>query len=349
MGWWAWLGRRWHLRRIRKVSLAPREREAAIAGLAGDRGALQELLRIAGEPSTHVLPRRYALQAIGRMGAPEAAAPLLKMASNPGLSGSADAIFEALAAIGGAQAREALAAAATSSDAHVRACAVEAIAAHPEPRWFPQLVENLRYTNDKERRFVADVRASAAKGLGALRNPQAIGPLLEAVECLEYGVAEAAATALAAIGDRRAVPPLLDILHRSEHYPTIHGPVRRALADLGWKPDKPKASDRPGQSVPKAPLLLIRNMQARPLPAYGTEPGTCSACRQEAVVVVAPPPAGDLAVGPGEAIPPRLAGRCNRCQKVFHLCCARPLNMAGGTVFRCPHRAGEDGGVLRSH
>jgi len=64
------------------------------------------------------------------------------------------------------------------------------------------------------------LRRQAARALGALKNPQAVPALLEALECGEdLRLREAAIQALAAIGDARAATPLLDLLQSTTEQP----------------------------------------------------------------------------------------------------------------------------------
>lgn len=64
------------------------------------------------------------------------------------------------------------------------------------------------------------LRRQAARALGQLKNPQAVPALLEALNCeQDLRLREAVVQALAAIGDRLAVPPILALLKSSSEQP----------------------------------------------------------------------------------------------------------------------------------
>lgn len=64
------------------------------------------------------------------------------------------------------------------------------------------------------------LRRQAARALGQLKNPQALPALLEAFNCTEdLRLREAVVQAIAAIGDVRAVPSLLDFLQSDSEQP----------------------------------------------------------------------------------------------------------------------------------
>jgi phycoerythrocyanin alpha-cysteine-84 phycoviolobilin lyase/isomerase subunit PecE len=64
------------------------------------------------------------------------------------------------------------------------------------------------------------LRRQAARALGQLKNPQAVPALIKALECDEdMGLREAVIQALAAIGDKQAVNPLLNLLQSSQPQP----------------------------------------------------------------------------------------------------------------------------------
>lgn len=75
------------------------------------------------------------------------------------------------------------------------------------------------------------LRRQAARALGQLKNPQAVPALIAALECAEdLRLREAAIAALAAIGDQRAVSPLLHLLRSSHEQP--YEALIEALASL---------------------------------------------------------------------------------------------------------------------
>ncbi|MCC5637756.1 HEAT repeat domain-containing protein [Nostoc sp. CHAB 5844] len=75
------------------------------------------------------------------------------------------------------------------------------------------------------------LRRQAARALGQLKNPQAVPALITALECDEdLRLREAAIIALAAIGDKRAVTPLLHLLQKGQEQP--YEALIEALATL---------------------------------------------------------------------------------------------------------------------
>ncbi len=75
------------------------------------------------------------------------------------------------------------------------------------------------------------LRRQAARALGQLKNPQAVPALIAALACEEdLGLREAVIQALAAIGDRRAVNPLLQLLQSQQPQP--YEALIEALATL---------------------------------------------------------------------------------------------------------------------
>lgn len=78
-----------------------------------------------------------------------------------------------------------------------------------------------------------DVRVTAARALGASRDPRALPPLVAALGEENRDVRWAAIEALSELGDRRAVPPLLEYLKRQEAYRWGKRLVANALGALG--------------------------------------------------------------------------------------------------------------------
>jgi len=75
------------------------------------------------------------------------------------------------------------------------------------------------------------LRRQAARALGLLKNPQAVPALIAALECDEdLRLREAVICSLAAIGDKRAVTPLLNLLQSSQAQP--YEALIEALATL---------------------------------------------------------------------------------------------------------------------
>ncbi|MEQ9549152.1 MAG: HEAT repeat domain-containing protein [Coleofasciculus sp. G3-WIS-01] len=63
------------------------------------------------------------------------------------------------------------------------------------------------------------LRRQAARALGELKNPQAVPALIAALDCPDLSLREATIQALAAIGDRSAVSPLLNLLNAEAEQP----------------------------------------------------------------------------------------------------------------------------------
>lgn len=63
------------------------------------------------------------------------------------------------------------------------------------------------------------LRRQAARALGQLKNPQTVPALLEALDCEDLRLREAVIQALAAIGDTRAISPLLNLLRSGQEQP----------------------------------------------------------------------------------------------------------------------------------
>ncbi|AFY34088.1 HEAT repeat domain-containing protein [Calothrix sp. PCC 7507] len=75
------------------------------------------------------------------------------------------------------------------------------------------------------------LRRQAARALGQLKNPQAVTALVAALACdTDLRLREAAIAALAAIGDKQAVTPLLHLLQSSQEQP--YEALIEALATL---------------------------------------------------------------------------------------------------------------------
>ncbi|MBD2298281.1 HEAT repeat domain-containing protein [Nostoc sp. FACHB-190] len=86
------------------------------------------------------------------------------------------------------------------------------------------------------------LRRQAARALGQLKNPQAVPALVKALECDEdLRLREAAIAALAAIGDKRAVTPLLHLLATSQEQP--YEALIEALATLQVWSARPQIED----------------------------------------------------------------------------------------------------------
>jgi HEAT repeat protein len=169
-----------------------------------------------GEPAVFPLIRvlaerdpddcRAAAEALGRIGDPRAVEPLIGVVRESGWGFIGSTAAEALSRMGSEGAEQLLGLLADPST-DVRLTAVRALGGLGDP----QAVEPLhRALSDADR----DVRQAAAVALGKLGGA-AVGALIDALQ--DKAVAAHAIQALAAIGDVRALPPLIAAL-RDESY-----------------------------------------------------------------------------------------------------------------------------------
>ncbi|MFA4843162.1 MAG: HEAT repeat domain-containing protein, partial [Candidatus Omnitrophota bacterium] len=172
--------------------------------------AADALARIAGEhPDANFTPaveplvrnlkdedmnaRRAAVQALGKIGALEAVAPLAEVL----------------------QADEARV---------VRQAVVVALGQIKSPQAVDALIQALKDESPY-------VREEAARALGEIGDKRATKPLIKVLQDEDPDVREAACEALGKIGDSRAIEPLAAALE--DEFPTVHQAARRALNMLG--------------------------------------------------------------------------------------------------------------------
>lgn len=163
--------------------------------------ALPDLLPLLRDSSADV--RRVTARALGRLGLPQAAEPLLAACEDdllpPGL-----AAFSILhIGVAAVPAVRQWAAAAHTTDA--RAMVAELLGHFHDGTAVPELVGLLHDTSPT-------VRAAAAESLGRLACEDACAPLLVALSEDDARVRASAAAALGAIGDGQAIAPLLQAL-----------------------------------------------------------------------------------------------------------------------------------------
>jgi MFS family permease len=89
------------------------------------------------------------------------------------------------------------------------------------PKWAHKLQDGRREA----------VRVRAAKTLGTLRNPMAVGDLINALRDDAHAVRDAAAEALGSVGSSQAIQPLVDALFDTKS--GIQSPAARALGQIG--------------------------------------------------------------------------------------------------------------------
>jgi HEAT repeat protein len=82
-----------------------------------------------------------------------------------------------------------------------------------------------------------DVRRTAARALGQIRDTRAVGPLVAALrDPIDSWLRSNAAAALGQIGDAGAVQPLVAALHDRDA--NVRNAAAEALEALGWQPGK---------------------------------------------------------------------------------------------------------------
>ncbi len=202
-----------------------RQMAAFALGLLGDRSASDALIAALGDPEAVV--KGSAAEALGLIGDPAAAEPIARMATQV-----ADVGALAQVAANGANADEDVrdtpaAAFRLGIFALVRLKAYPALASavldasgQPRVHWWPVAYALQRI--DDPRAFTAlavlvkdehpYTRAFAAKGLGGLKNRDAVPLLAPLVAAPERAVAVEAIRALGRIGDPAGAPPLLAII-----------------------------------------------------------------------------------------------------------------------------------------
>lgn len=115
---------------------------------------------------------------------------------------------------------EAAIAALADSDNQIRYYAAWWLGKHQMQSGCAALCEALKDERYRTPQGGYPLRRQAARALGQLKNPQACSALIEALDCAEdLRLREAAIQALAAIGDDRAVPPLLKLLQSNTEQP----------------------------------------------------------------------------------------------------------------------------------
>lgn len=208
------------------------EASDALAEL-GDRSLVPELLRIAGDPLSEN-GRMYAVSALGDLGDATAVPFLIGCLRDPHTLIQRNAAY-ALGKLKAVDAVEPLIAMASDSTVMYRSSAAMALGMIGDPRAFAPLVAMLERETDQhdasgavdglgdlgDRRavplllaHVSDSRLyvalAAIKALGTLRDPSAVEPLCAFIASASatHDHRNTAATALAAIGDPRAIPAL---------------------------------------------------------------------------------------------------------------------------------------------
>lgn len=198
-------------------------------GALGDKRAVASLSQAAARDADSSVAAT-AVFALGQLGTPDALGPVARALKHP-QPRVRNAAAAALGRIRDARSVEALLAYLKVQDPSysVRAVAAQSLGQLGKDLSLKPLLEMLAAPR-------ADDRAAAAWALGvSLRPVEAVVPLVEALKDRHSGVREMAARTLGDIGDRRAVPGLIDALasaHADEPY-RVRQRVVEALGKLG--------------------------------------------------------------------------------------------------------------------
>ncbi|MFW9996720.1 MAG: HEAT repeat domain-containing protein [Candidatus Odinarchaeota archaeon] len=182
-------------------------REAAIAiGKLGDPRAVDTLMKAIMEIESDYIDDRV-VKALGKVGDPRAVQPLLKALKDGEQTVRCEAVT-AMGRVGGPQVVEPLIRALVDEDSDVRGCAAKALGKTGYTRVVKPLLESLTDEDDC-------VRSCAATGFNELGG-SAVEPLLNLLEDKDedWTVRGCAAKALGAVGDARAVEPLINVITR---------------------------------------------------------------------------------------------------------------------------------------
>jgi HEAT repeat protein len=209
-----------------------------VAAMQGDAGNYWEYrsephapqMRI---PSRSFTVRKEVFKALPQMGKAGAAALRAMIAE-----GDADTQVRAALALveaGDPGAFEPLLKRVPDAEPDVRATAVRALGQAGDRRAVPVLIPLLK--DEKKAGVDRSTWFFAAEALGALKDPRAVGPLVEMMKEADPGKQAYAARALGEIGDRAAVGPLLDLLKSD-----LAGPRAEAARALGLIGD-PRAAE----------------------------------------------------------------------------------------------------------
>lgn len=110
-----------------------------------------------------------------------------------------------------------------------------------EPDAIQALIRALEDTDDRTEAGGYPLRRNAARALGKLGDRRAVPPLIQSLECSDYYVREAAAQALEALGDSSCIPALVTLLQTEPQHassasapmPQPYDAILEALGALG--------------------------------------------------------------------------------------------------------------------
>ena len=157
------------------------------------------------------------LEALGRVKDP-GAVPVLAAAVRDARTDARNRLFaaNALGALEGDVARDALVAALRDDVPRVQLAAAFALGERRDPATVPALIDRAL-----EEITAAYVREAAAAALGRMKDPRALAPLVVLLGCPALSVRVAAAHALAQLGDTAATPALVAKLGDAELAPAL--------------------------------------------------------------------------------------------------------------------------------
>jgi HEAT repeat protein len=233
-------------------------RAADALGSFGDAGVVEFLMQALKDDSWTV--RKAAAQSLGQMRDARAVEPFIA-ALEGGTEDVRKAAAKALGQIGDVSAVEPLLAALREDSWGVRAAAAGALALIGDVRAVGPLGDTLRDADLGVREAAADalirigapalelfvsalqdhnwdVRRTAARALGQIRDARAVGPLSAALrDPQDSWLRRAAAVALGQIGDASSVESLVAALHDPDAL--VRDAAAEALAARGWQPARP--------------------------------------------------------------------------------------------------------------
>jgi len=196
----------------------PSVRSAAASALGdiGDSRAVNPLITALQDADPNV--RSAAASALGGLADSRAVAPLVTALqdADPNVRSAA---ASALGGVGDSRAVEPLITALQDADPNVRSAAARALGDIGDSRATETLIATLK---DDSRcstgfRIASSVQEVAMAALGRLRDPRAVGPLVELLLERDYRARKAAVWALRKIGDPRAVELLIDLLRKGNN------------------------------------------------------------------------------------------------------------------------------------
>jgi len=192
----------------------------------GEQNVVDELLAFLKHKKMKI--RRHAMEALGRVGEPEAVPALIDELADPASRELRHYAVRALERIGDPSATEPVASLLEEPSYGLRVLAARALRSiDNKGDAIPDLIQALQDDHWL-------VRVTAAETLGALKATDAVDPLIDALQDSNSSVRAAAAGALKQIGANRAREALVDVLADWQAGP----PAAEALDQFGWTPEE---------------------------------------------------------------------------------------------------------------